>query len=127
MTATQDTLRPTTKLQRAVVRQLGGIESLPDVARHGAAGGYGGFLYYADTVAFFRRNRKEILALAEETADSLGESLLPMLCGFQCFKGLSDLEIARGIDGRGDEATTVQNGLAWFALEEVARQLCPDV
>ena len=42
------------------VRQLGGgaeaIESARDAARHGADSGFHGFIYYAETVAFFKRH-----------------------------------------------------------------------
>ena len=56
------------KLIRAVVRQVGGWEDFQqiakDVAGNGADDGYKGFIYYVDTVAFTKRNRRAILELA---------------------------------------------------------------
>ena len=58
------------KLIRAVVNQFGGWESFKesaeDVTNHGIDGGYGGFVYYNETCAFFKRNRGAIMELAEK-------------------------------------------------------------
>ncbi len=115
------------KLVRAVVRQLGGRESLEDVARHGASGGFGGFVYYTDTVAFFRRNRADVVKLAENMAESLGENVAEMVAGFNCLGGCDEKrrfmpDVCRALYGGGKlEDDLVPNALAWFALEEVAR------
>ena len=119
-----------TKLQRAVKRQLGSdnmqefLETLQDVANHGAGGGFSGFTYYGETVDFTRRNRAEIMEQLKEDADSYGSSVSDMVCGFNCFKGYSEDEILVALySGTGDNVTTVYNGLAWYALESVASQL----
>lgn len=119
------------KLINAVLRQLGGgkeaKESLGDVARHGAAGGFGGFTYYTDTVAFFKRNKKDILALVEQRADDFGEEPVKMVTGFGTFKHDAPGEIypsvARVLYGTKvrEDDIQVANALAWFALEEVAQ------
>lgn len=134
------------KLVRAVLRQLGGgaeaWDSLRDVAGHGADGGFGGFIYYTDTVGFFKRYRAEIVELARRMADDLGEGVVEMVAGFNCLGGqrlrgrfgASDSArkdaLAEYIDSAGrciyggrltDDDTNVANALAWFALEEVAR------
>jgi hypothetical protein len=119
-----------TKLQRAVKRQLGSdnvqefLETLQEVARHGADGGFSGFIYYVDTVKFTKRNRAEILEQLKEDAESCGVSVADMVCGFNCFKGKELDEILSALyGGRGNSVTTVYNGLAWYALESVAFQL----
>jgi hypothetical protein len=119
-----------TKLQRAVKRQLGSdtmqefLETLQDVANHGAGGGFSGFTYYGETVDFTRRNRAEIMTQLKEDADSFGSSVSDMVCNFNCFKGYSEDEILVALySGTGDNVTTVYNGLAWYALESVASQL----
>ena len=119
-----------TKLQRAVKRQLGSdtmqefLETLQDVSNHGAGGGFGGFIYYGETVDFTRRNRAEIMTQLKEDADSFGSSVSDMVCNFNCFKGYSEDEILVALySGTGDNVTTVYNGLAWYALESVASQL----
>jgi hypothetical protein len=113
------------KLIRAVVRQLGGKESLEDIARHGIDGGFHGFIYYTDTVPFFKRNRAEIVQLVKSMADDLGEPVIDMIAGFRC---LTDDAETRDSIGRclygarlTEDDTEVANALSWFAGEEVAR------
>jgi hypothetical protein len=138
-----------TKLQNAVFRQLGysrkdlkkenselrGI--LEEVCRGGASAGWSGFNYYEDTVQFTKDNRAEILKSIKELASDLGENPVELIKGFNCFrvnKGEtfpSDIEnaIGRFVYGgtyREDEdcdIQTVYNALAWYALEEVARDI----
>lgn len=118
------------KLIRAVVRQIGGWdsfkESAQDVANHGASGGVNGFIYYTDTVAFTKRNKKDILAMAEELASSIGEGdAITLIAGFNCLKNYSALEVSEAIyNPRSESRTDVFNALAWFTLEEVARSYC---
>ena len=139
------------KLIRAVLRQLGGgkyaINTLRDVNRGGADAGFAGFTWHSDTVAFFKLNRKEIVALAEQQADGMGENTAEMVASFQCLAGrrlkhdrtdafdyrttphnraiLNEYmpSVARCLYGGRltDDDTDVANALAWFALEEVAR------
>lgn len=123
------------QLIRGVLRQLGGgaeaWDSLRDVANHGADGGFPGFTYYADTVGFFKRYRREIASLAEEMADDLGENVSEMVAGFNCLGGrerrsaLTEYlpSVNRCLYGGrvADDDTDVANAMAWFALEEVAR------
>jgi hypothetical protein len=118
------------KLIRSVLLQLGGRESLEDISRHGISGGFSGFIYYSETVAFYKRNRKDILALLKEYASDFGlHSAAEVVSGFNCLKGNSDLQesIGRCLYGRiTDEDTMVANALAWFAAEEVARAFCDE-
>jgi hypothetical protein len=114
------------KLARAVIRQCGGWDcfkdTAQDVTRHGAAGGFSGFIYYSDTEAFAKRNKAEILEYAKEMANEIGESLYGMIAGFNCPK-ISEGEAAEAIHNpRSDDRTQVLNALAWFALEEVSRR-----
>jgi len=118
-----------TKLQRAVKRQLGSdtmqefLETLQEVANHGAGGGFSGFTYYGETVDFARRNRALIWEQLEEDSDNFGQSVADMVCGFNCFKEYTPNEILAGLYERGENVTTVYNGLSWYALESVASQL----
>lgn len=122
-------------LVRSVVRQLGGwrnfTESAPDICRHGIDGGYGKFLYYRDTIPFFKRNREAILEMAKEQAEQFGSSLVEMIGNFGCFRNCkpSEVEIIEALAGRVRD-TQVPNALAWYAGEEVARaydDLCESV
>lgn len=114
------------KLIRSVVRNMGGIDSMNEqyenVCHCGASGGFGNFVYYSDTVNFTKKNRKEILELLESQSKEYGTSTGEILTSFNCFKGYSESEIWAGIyNAKSDDRTTIYNGLAWFALEEVAR------
>ena len=123
------------KLIRSVIRQLGGKDSLPDIARHGIDGGFGGFIYTAETVAFFKRNRGEIVRLVESTADARGEEPIAVVAGFGCLRD-GDAETRKAIakclyggpipSGIGEEVHLVANALAWFAAEEVAHAFCDE-
>jgi hypothetical protein len=56
--------------------------------------------------------------------------MLEMIAGFNCLKAdkLTLDDVAQAIyTGKGDNATSVRNALAWYALEEVARELNPDL
>lgn len=114
-------------LKNAVIRKVG-KDSLRDVNEHGADGGFPGFIYYTDTCAFFRRHRKAIEELVAEMAGSLGEDVLKMIAGFRCLGGdFSEVEIGRVLFApwKDDDAhQMIGNALAWFALEEVAREVC---
>lgn len=127
-------------LIEAVKEQIGGDEdelegTLTDVMNHGADSGWPGFTYYHDTVEFFLNNKKEIIELAKEMADDLGENVIEMIGGFNCLK-YYDYKTNKWIEPEGQDAIgktiygrkndtdeMVANALAWFALEEVARYL----
>jgi len=96
---------------------------MPDIARHGIDGGFHGFIYYVDTVAFFKRNKKAILAMADEYARDFGYSgALELFASFNCMNGFTQDEIARAIyAGKGACKEQIINCLAWFAGEEVSR------
>jgi len=120
------------KLIRAVVSQLGGWEAFkeiaPDIINHGIDGGFRGFIYHTDTVAFFKRNRAAIMDLAEDQCRDIGyEGLFNMFASFNCMKtfGAKEGEIAKALyTGRGDVAEQILTCLAWYAGEEVARSYC---
>jgi len=117
------------KLTRAILRHLN-REQLEDVARHGADSGWPGFIYYTDTVAFFKAHKSEIIALAESTSREFGSGgMLEMIAGFRCLnKAYSIDEVGEAIySGRGEASQSVRNAMAWFALEEVARELNPEI
>lgn len=118
------------------VAQSVGVDYLEDVARHGAAGGFPGITYHADTVAFFRRHRKAIVALVESQASEFGETPLDFVAGFQCLGGVDPKgrreyypAVSRCLYGGrvDDSCTDVANALTWFAAEEVARAFNPDL
>jgi hypothetical protein len=119
-------------LIKAVVRGLGGwtqfkVTSL-DVVNHGAAGGYGDFIFYSGTIAFAYKNRDAILKLLTDLNESIGEttSVISLVQTFGCLKsqdiGADEIGLALyGPKKAAIEQTQVMNALAWLALEEVCR------
>tara|TARA_R110000868_G_scaffold45422_2_gene150700 strand:+ start:177 stop:545 length:369 start_codon:yes stop_codon:yes gene_type:complete len=116
------------KLINAVAKQMDGManlkESASDICNYGASGGVSGFIYYSDTEAFTKRNHELIMELLNNYADDMGVNALELLNGFNCFKDKEEHEIFDGLmNPESDDRTTIYNGLAWFALEEVARYI----
>jgi len=115
-----------TRLIKAVIRQLGGVESIEDINRHGIAGGYGKFCYYSDTVPFAYRHRKNIISLLEEMADSLGEDVVQMVSGFGVFRNNpmdkeDRTDLYKYLGGGKCVNPCIPNLMSWFAAEEVCR------
>jgi hypothetical protein len=115
-------------LINAVINRIG-MDSVEDVINHGIDGGFGGFVYYRDTCAFYSRHKKDILRMANETAENLGENLMEMIGSFNCLK-YYDCRTEKWTESEGHEAIgktiyggkhddLVANALAWFAAEEV--------
>jgi hypothetical protein len=127
MKAINQTSNPT--LTRAVAKQCGGFENLKeiaaDVCNHGASSGFGGFIYYSETAEFYAKNRKAILQNLEDLASNLGENAIAIVKGFRCLNGdYSEAEIGATLYGsKNKHETAVANALAWYALEEVCRDL----
>ena len=117
-----------TSLDRRVLRQLGchddAVGSAKDAARHGADGCFNGFTHTAETVAFFKRNRKAILESLAELAHDCGEIPSQALANFRCLKsaGITD-PMAVLANTRHDDYDTVPNALAWFALDSTGIKL----
>ena len=118
-------------LEQAIVEQMGYdskddeefVGTMSDVAQYGASGGYGQFVYYSDTCAFFQANKDDIVALAEQQAEEFGTSTLEMIAGFNSLNGdYSQDEIAKVIYGT-DGDTSIENIMAWFALETLAYEM----
>lgn len=117
-------------LINAVIKNIG-KESIQDVNNHGIDGGFSGFIYTAETVAFYKKHKKDILSFAKELADDLGENIIEMIGGFSCLK-YYDYKTSKWIEPEGQDAIgqtiysneiddQVGNALAWFAAEEVCR------
>ena len=122
------------KLITGVIDSLGGWNDemqgkLADIRNHGIGGGFTGFCYYTETVAFFRKYRTDIMNLATRQAEDLNMGYLEMIQGFNCFRTQTDNkpdytieEIAEAIFTRkGDKSDYILNGMAWYAGEEVSR------
>jgi hypothetical protein len=99
---------------------------LESCANYGANIGIHGFIYYCDTVAFYRKNRIDIVSHMEISASELGTDIISMVQNFGAFrnseKPTAD-EIGKALWGRFQndmEYKTLYNLFAWYALEEVS-------
>ena len=139
-TFTENTSNP--NLTRAVIKQFGRWtdwqESADDIANYGATGGVNGFIYYTDTVAFYEANKGNIHALAREMIAEFNDTTYDDFDGawgygrFVASFGCVDLEPCEVVDAMlegesNEDYTTVANALAWFALEEAAREYVAQV
>lgn len=107
------------RLERAIRRKLTKSE-LRDIAMYGAGAGVPGFTYYWETSRFFRKYKAEIVRLAEDMAESLGESVIDFVRGFRCLDA-TEKEVACTLYGTGKQIdANVANALTWFALETLA-------
>ena len=123
-------------LIRAIVAGNGGWdefkERAQDIADHGSQTGCGGFIYYAETMAFTAKYRPLIVEFAEEQAEDLGyNSIITMIKNFNMIKDceFSHNDIAKALYGRLSNNDTdqhyikeqVYNVLCWYIEEEVSR------
>ena len=129
-------MKTLTDLQQRVIKQLSGgsklnednASTLKDIANYGADAGFVGFTYYDDTCKFFDDNKDLIMEQLLEDRVTIGySSLNEMLSSFKCFKDVDTYDIEAFLINSDDEnnveQTTLKNGLAWYALETVAKQL----
>ena len=120
------------RLTAAVIRQLGGWEDFQeqahDVANHGISGGFSGFSYYDDTVAFTKKHKKLIIENIQQFADDVGESFTKVIAGFNCLKntGIKENDVMTALmSPRSCDEYVLQlvyNALAWYAGETVAHE-----
>jgi len=93
------------RLVKAVLENLSddpedAMQSLKDVAKHGAEGGFPGFTYYTDTVEFYKRNKRAIVKLLQEEADASEQDPVQMVRNFNCVgEDYSPSEISKVLYG----------------------------
>ena len=90
-------------------------DTIRNTAEHGCSGGtISELIYYADTSAFYEKYQDEIWRRLGDMADDLGEpSILHLIVTFNGAKEVgSHLQL--------------QNLLAWWAAEDVCREICAE-
>ena len=127
-------------LINAVIKQSSGRKYFESYINSscGIQGGYPGWSYYSDTVAFAERkqNRKQIIELLEWDADNSGEEIVSMVSNFGYFIANRDRKSTMDKDDYRDlyrylsevkcEGHTIPNLMAWYAAETVARWFFED-
>lgn len=110
-------------LINAVIRRVG-LDNVNDIVNHGISGGYSGFIYYKDTVQFWRKYRNDITTHMKKFAADLGENMSDFLSSFHCFQGYNQDELLEAFYGNyNEEYITIYNVFAWYAAEEVCRMI----
>ena len=112
-----------TALTQAVVAQLNLMEdddgddgsfdvsTMQDIVNNGAAGGFNGFIYHSETIAFYDANEDAIWdALYDDAAQSFGSTPMQIIAGLEYADQIAD-------------TTTFKNALAWYALEHAANEI----
>ena len=100
---------------------------LVNCAEHGADIGISGFVYYSETIPFFKKNRAAIASHIEMTAEELGTDIFSLVQGFGVFRNSekpTPAEIGKALWDKSQthtDLTTLYNVFAWYALEEVSR------
>lgn len=95
------------------------------------SGMVGELIYYSDTVAFFKKYKKEIYALVDDFCSNTGESIQDFFGHANNFpldkNELRNYSFSGGIDGlirsNKDIADQIMNWLAWFGFEETAYRM----
>ena len=94
---------------------------LQDLTQHGAISGMvGGLIYYHETTQFFNEHRDEILAMLEELKEETGLDEKGLFG--EKWNDWEDLQEEEADDLDPLEDQNNQNLLAWFAVEELARE-----
>jgi hypothetical protein len=98
-----------------------------NVAEYGANIGISGFIYYSETIPFFKRHSVAIASHIERTAAEFGIDMFSMVQGFGAFHNSekpTPTEIGKALWDRSQsypELTSLYNVFAWYALEEISR------
>ena len=98
---------------------------LENCAENGANVGFIGFIYYNETIPFFKKHRQDIVTHMEQTAANLGTDIISMVQNFGVFRNSAKPtvgEIGKALwgSGKSQNLTSLYNVFAWYALEEIA-------
>ena len=129
------------KLVRAVIDQLGGweefTESAKDITAHGIDGGFTGFIYHKDTVAFYSRNKETIKDCLLNLCEEIDACPVSFVTAFKCLNGdMPKSKVAKFLIKErlreeqifaDDDYICIANAMAWFAGEIVCHDYCYEV
>ena len=113
----------------AVIQKIG-MESIKDVNNYGMEQGFPGFIYYSETVKFWRKYKKSILAMLKNDTSYWESGIVGMVQNFNCLNNTdkktvpeyTEEEIGEALFGRyNPELDIIYNALAWYAAENVCR------
>src|SRR5215469_15440876 len=65
-------------------KELSGV--FENIAEYGANCGFSGFIYYSETLAFYKKHRLDIVSHMEQTAAELGTDIISLVQNFGVFR-----------------------------------------
>ena len=89
--------------------EKGDVFRIQDISKHGCSGGFGGLIYYKETVRFHDEHEDEIWDLLHEYAQQEGVKVGDKIA--QVSKDVGSL-------------TQLKNALVWWAVEVRAHEIC---
>jgi hypothetical protein len=101
--------------------------TLIECAEHGADSGFSGFIYYNDTIAFYKKNQQDIVKHMEQTAADFGTDIITMVQEFGVFRHgdkPTTSQVGRALYDSGqtrEDLTSLYNVFSWYTLEEISR------
>jgi len=112
------------ELEQLVKKQLGIDNDIEysDFVRdfRSADDGHDGFIYYEDTVKFWKKHKKLIMESLKEDADCCETSIVEFVESFRILESTSLDDIAKALYGQyKEDYDYIYNYLAWYALETV--------
>jgi hypothetical protein len=120
----QESDEPFRKMALEVIDSIG-LDSIQDVNNYGIDVGYGGFIYYSDTIEFAEKHRKAIIAIVSELSKEFEETEESFISSLNCFKNMDHISRAYYSfvynDSDYPEYDEIANGLSWLAAEHVCR------
>ena len=86
---------------------------ISDISKHGCSGGFGGIIYYKETVRFHDEHEEEIWDWLHEYAQQEGLKLVDKIT-----------QIFKQVKTDAGSLTQLKNQLVWWAVEVRAHEIC---
>ena len=116
-----------TTLASAIIEQNGDFESIAEYPSdyQDASAGISGFIYHHDTIKFSEDNLTLILEKLRDDAQEFGlDGAYSMIASFNCINDMTTDDVVDAIrDKDHDDYPQVMNALAWYCIEELARDV----
>jgi len=93
--------------------EKGDVFRIQDISKHGCSGGFGGLIYYKETVRFHDEHEDEIWDLLHEYAQQEGLKLVDKIA-----------QIFKQVKTDAGSLTQLKNQLVWWAVEVRAHEVC---
>ena len=92
---------------------------ISDISKHGCSGGFGGLIYYKETVRFHDEHEQEIWDLLKEYADQEG-----IQKGSIWWPRMTLMDKLAQVSNDAGSLTQLKNQLVWWAVEVRAHEIC---